>query len=104
MSKSWLLVLVCVLPGCSVLSTDCAHERAELRKTESAIAHAARHRTKGFTAQLASRGHAAYDCVPGPSGQVHCTKRSAKPARNTDLPDLYRKHDAVSARIGDYCS
>lgn len=103
MSKSWLLALVCVLPGCSVLSTDCTRERAELRRTESAIAHAARHRTTGFTAQLASRGHAAYDCVPGPSGQVRCTKSSTKAARNTDLSELYRKHDSVAARIGDYC-
>jgi hypothetical protein len=103
MSKSWLLALVVVLPGCSVFSTDCSREKAALRATDSAIAHATRHRDRGFTARLASRGHATYHCAPGPAGQVHCARSATRSAPDTDLNELYRKRDAAVARVGNYC-
>lgn len=103
MRLSWILALVCLLPGCALLtSTDCAQERAALRETGSAISHAARTDNRAFTAQLASRGYATYHCVPGRSGQVRCTSGTPDKAA-VNMEDLYRQHDAAMARVAQAC-
>lgn len=102
MRLCWIVAFACVLPGCAQTLTDCAQERAALRETGSAIAHAARSDRRAFTARLATRGHATYHCVPGRSGQVRCTSGTPASA-TTNLEDLYRKHDAAMARVVQAC-
>jgi len=103
MRSSWVLALVCLLPGCASLSNDCTREMSELRAADAAIAHASRAQKRGFTAQLASRGHATYDCVSARSGQVHCTK-AARPRQTGNINALYWKRDAAAARVSQYCN
>lgn len=102
MRNFWILGLVCLLPGCAAFSTDCSRERAELRATESAIAYATRQQGSGFTARLSSRGHANYHCVSGYSGQVRCTKATAR-ASGANLSELYHRRDAYVARMAEHC-
>ena len=102
MRSSWILVVACLLPGCAMFSTDCSQERAELRATDSAISYASRQHRSEFSAKLASRGNANYQCVSGQSGHVRCTK--APVARSgPDMAELYHKRDASLARIAKVC-
>lgn len=98
-----LLALVFILPGCAVLKTDCAQERAALRHADAAIAEASRGKSDGFSVRLASRGYTDYTCVTASSGQVHCAKQAATRA-DRDSEKLYRHRDALAARVSDLCA
>lgn len=105
MRLTGILALACFLPGCTLLSTsDCVLERSALRQADAAIAASARARTTGFRANLASRGHSAYECVPARSGQVHCTRAVTQRAVGERGERLYRKRDAAAARAAEYCA
>lgn len=102
MRTSWVIAVVCLLPGCAVFQTDCSLEKAELRSAESAIAHASRQHKAGFTAKLASRGHANYHCVAGQGGHLRCSKAPTN-LHGVDMGELYHKRDAAAARVVKLC-
>lgn len=95
------MAVVVMLPSCAQTLTTCAQERAALREAGSAITAAARKDQGGFTARLASRGHATYHCLPGRSGQVRCS--TAAPTASANIEDLYRKYNAAAARVSQAC-
>ncbi|MCC1481022.1 hypothetical protein J1C52_05140 [Roseibaca sp. Y0-43] len=97
------MAVVLLVSGCASFKTsDCAAERAELRATDRAIAQATRQHRDGFSARLASRGHASYHCASGRSGQVRCTK-APYAGHGASLSELHHKRDASLARIARLC-